>query len=210
MESKKKVTENRSVRSMAMNLYAFDLDDTLVVTDSCIRTAQGRLSTADFAKQRETVTLADDAFVEFSRIRDCRWTPAPCFGRFIQALRENAPIAIVTARGNEEVDVRAFLEEAAASASAAIHPYVHIYCCNNPEFVQRTGTCTSIEARKQFALSHFLAQYPSAQSIEFSDDDLSNLAAIRDFFTQLRHSKPALSCCLYRVDGDGSVLKEQL
>ena len=100
-----------------MKLYAFDLDDTLIVTDSHIRTTRGRLSTAEFAEQRETATLADDAFVEFSRIRTCHWTPAPCFRKFVQALCDNAPIAIITARGNDEEDVRALLVQVAASAS---------------------------------------------------------------------------------------------
>lgn len=189
---------------MASRLYGFDLDDNVVTTSACIRTALGRLSTRDYADQRAKVELAHDAFVEFSEVDTCTVQAAPCLPVLAKALEDGSPVAIITARSNTEAELRRLLERATPLGLPSLHGAVHVYCCNSEEFAERFKAETaSVEERKCIALRDFLSQYPSAASLGFSDDDSRNLQTVARLFRELTRSHPALKCRLYESSAEG-------
>ena len=202
------VTEGpKHLRPAAMassRLYGFDLDDNVLATSACIRTQEGRLSTRDYAEKRAHVSLARDAFVEFAEVETCTMRAAPCLPVLARALEEGSPVAIITARSNTEDELRRLLERASGLGLPALHSAVHVYCCNSEEFAERFRAETaSVEDRKCLALRDFLARYPSAASLGFSDDDWRNLATVSRLFRELQVSHPDLKCRLYHADDEG-------
>lgn len=185
-------------------LYGFDLDDNVLATNACIRTQEGRLSTRDYAEKRAHVALATDAFVEFAEVETCSIRAGPCLPVLAQALQEGSPVAIITARSNTEDELRRLLVRTTALGLPSLHSAVHLYCCNSEEFTERfRAQAASLEDRKCLALRDFLAHYPSAASLGYSDDDCRNLTTVSRLFRELQTSHPQLKCRVYHADERG-------
>jgi hypothetical protein len=191
-------------------LYAFDLDDNIVTTDSIIQTLAGPLSTKAYAENRGNAKLAKNAFTDLDDVDNCKLEKAPSFPIFEKALKEGFPVAIITARGNDKESLLRLLSRAAALGHTELHANVHIYCCNSEEYEKEFNAETkTLEERKCLALENFLQLYPMAKKIGFSDDDVSNLKCMRVLFQKLQDEKPALKCSLFLTD-DSKVTRMML
>ena len=179
-------------------LYAFDLDDNVIYTNAKIRTCEmGRIDTRTYAKFRDSVTLGVDAFKELLDVQTCELYDAPCLTAFCKALKKNSPVAIITARSNEEKDIRLLLSRKISDTNLE---NVHIYCCNSLDFITRfNAEHESTQERKSIALQHFLSLYPYATSLGFSDDDDRNLTQVHKLFVQLKKERPDVNFCLYQT-----------
>ena len=172
----------------------FDLDDTLVHTDCCIRTSAGRLTTRDYARLRGTVDLSDDAFVEFSD-PSCDFSLGPYFGSFVAAIREGSPIAVITARAMRADDMRKLLDRVASRGDCSLQgAKLQVYCCNEADF---PGEGETLEERKAWAVRNFVQQHPCAVSAGFSDDDATNLSSVASVFNDLQASRPEVKFRVY-------------
>jgi hypothetical protein len=177
-----------------MHLYTFDFDDNICTTPQCIRTVSGRVSTKDYAILRPSLQLAEDAFVELSdealSQEPINYIRAPSWSKFVEALKEKQPVAIVTARANSETAMRQFVNKITNIEGLVLHGNTHIYCCNSKEFelLFEIDPLTPVPTRKALALQHFISQYSSCSSVGYSDDDLNNVQAIQELFETLKCS----------------------
>ena len=185
-------------------IYAFDFDDNIAVTDARIRTTKGHINTAVYAKKRPPPhTLRRDAFVEFSRWQKCTLKPGPFHEKFLHALDERAPIAIISARNLNQKDFRKLVRRVAALGDRRLHGDVSCVCVNNIGVRRRFGLQLSAEELKAAVLKDFIRAYPSHWSLGFSDDDPRNLDTIR---TALRSLSKTRRVCIY----DGRNGKKQI
>jgi hypothetical protein len=171
-------------------LCVFDLDDTVVHTSAKIHTeSHGPLTTLEYARCRDAATLAPDAFRELLEA-DCNFRPAPYFDRFLQALDEGGPVAVVTARAMTEGAAAALLSRVALSGGRhqAAADGVAVYRCGAPDF-PALGLPTD-EERKVWAVRDFLKGHPEARHVEFVDDDPRNLRAVGELFAGLAAERP--------------------
>lgn len=174
-------------------LYCFDFDDTLVTTDARIWTVDGPMSTREYAAKKKEL-FSDNPFREFDDVDSCKITPVAFYDVFIQALRNESPIAIITARDNNPIDFKRLVSRAAALSGGELHERVHLYCCNSPNWSLPGKTR---EERKCAAILDFVAQYPNAVSVGFSDDDPQNYHSVRLLFERLSLSNPQLKWRTY-------------
>jgi hypothetical protein len=187
-------------------LYCFDFDDCLVTTTNCIRTESGPISTAEFAKKKHDVTLLPDAFADFDFIESTTMVKAPAFFKFERAIQEGNPIAIITARSNNVEDFDMLLGKALRlSTTLPSHALrcanITVYSCNSMEFASDFACADlSNQDKKRIAISNFVAKYPNAKSVGFSDDDPDNIVAIRSVFRDMQNKYPCMSYHLYSID----------
>ena len=182
---------------MPRKLYAFDFDDNIAATDACIRTSQGRISTAAYAGARAGAhTLLADAFVEFTRWRACKLSRGPFFDTFLRALDEKAPVVVISARSLNQRDFRALLRRAAALATKRLNGKVQAFCVNNARTRTRFGAHLCTADLKAKILLHFLKRRPMSWSLGFSDDDPVNLKAMRK---ALRLVSARRRVCIYNA-----------
>jgi hypothetical protein len=162
-------------------LWAFDLDDVLVVTDTRIRLSNGeRISTSEFRDRRcQTMDLAADAFCEFRDVpRMLR--AGPCAGLLRDVPRaEHA--AVVTARSAPSSLIVEFLgRELGVDLDVR-----NVYCVNSEEFVAAflaESQVMSTADRKTLALRDFRSRFPECASLVYYDDDEENVRRAREAF----------------------------
>lgn len=182
-----------SISSAARRLYVFDFDDTIATTGHRIWTTAGPMSTSEYAAKKEPLHPMEP-FREFDDVDGCDLKPAPYLGVFGKALSDGSPVAIVTARANDPEEFRRLVARAAAMTGAKLHEQVHIYCCNTPTWALPGD---SREDRKCAAILDFVAKYPRAVSVGFSDDDPGNLQAVQKLFRALSHASPQIKWRTY-------------
>jgi hypothetical protein len=172
-------------------LCVFDLDDTIVHTSAKIHTeSHGPLTTLEYARCRDAATLGPEAFRELLEA-DCDFRLAPFFDRFLQALDEGGPVAVVTARAMTEGAAAALLARVVLSGGrheAAVAAGVAIYRCGAPDF-PASGLPTA-EERKVWAVRDLLKRHPETHHVEFADDDPRNLRAVGELFAGLEAERP--------------------
>lgn len=189
---------------MPGKLYAFDFDDNIAVTDARIRTTGGALSTAAYATAiKGSFALQKDAFIDFAKWRRCRIKPGPFFDTFLRALDERAPVVVISARGHNQREFRALLKRAAALGRRRLNSNVSGFCVNNAGVRNLHGKTLSVSDLKVKVLRHFLKGRPRSWSLGFSDDDRSNLRAMR---RALRGESEVRRICIY----DGVTRRKQV
>lgn len=180
---------------MAGKLYVFDFDDNVAVTNATIRTQQGRISTAAYAMASPgSLSLREDAFVEFTRWRTCTLVPGPFFDTFVRALEEKAPVAVISARSHNQKEFRKLLRRTAKLGGQQLNCNVTGYCVNNGGIRKRYGKIMQTAGLKVKVLRDFLKRYPRSWSLGFSDDDPKNLRVMRK---ALRQECQSRRVCIY-------------
>ena len=167
-------------------LYCFDFDDTVATTGSRIWTTAGPKTTSEYALEKPPLH-PERPFRELEDVDACELRPAPFLEVFGQALREQSPVAIITARANDPEDLRRLVLRAAQLVGSPLHDRVHIYCCNSPAWSLPGDTR---EERKCAAILDFVKSYPQAVSVGFSDDDPQNLRAVHALFQDMSKAAP--------------------
>lgn len=185
-----------------MRLFAFDLDDNVVVTNQRILTStHGPLTTFEYQRLRDVCALAPDAFDglgDESLLLEAQWRCGPSWPILLEALRLGEPVAIVTARANSPAAIRDFLNACLRAEGAPTLDGAHIYCCNNEAQCRELGISLGrVETRKVEALQRFLAAYPACSAVGYSDDDARNLRSVAAFFRSVEEQRPHLKIRLY-------------
>jgi hypothetical protein len=166
-------------------LLAFDLDDVLVVTDTCVRLSNGeRISTSEFRDRRPRANLAEDAFLEFAR-EPALLREGPCAQLLRGAGVPLECLAVVTARSAPSSLIAAFIGRRMAVDLDARN----VYCVNSEDFSRRfrvdPGSLSTAEL-KVLALRDFLSRFPGRASLVYYDDDEDNVLKIREAFVSER------------------------
>ena len=101
------------------------------------------------------------------------------FPAFMRALDDKAPIIIISSRGHNQRDFRSLLSKAAALGGRRLHAGVLGKCVNNPALRRRYPLDLRVPDLKVRVLQDFVQSLPATWQVGYSDDDASNLAAMR-------------------------------
>jgi hypothetical protein len=176
-----RVDEERPSPTQRRSLWAFDLDDVLVVTDTRIRLSTGeRISTSEFRDRRcQTLDLAPDAFCEFRDV-PLMLRAGPCAGLLRDAL-PTEHVSVVTARSAPSSLIVEFLRRELGVGLDVRN----VYCVNSEDFVAAfltEGQVMTTAERKTLALRDFMSRFPECTSLVYYDDDEENVLKAREAF----------------------------